>query len=256
MELDGALIYVTGNLTVTGNITGDGALIALGDVKLTGQSTIEADSKVAVISKGDLTLTGTGSERSLFSGLVYSEGKVEASRITVVGGIVANNPSDPESASMEVSETKLVNFAEKTKFDLSSEITGPKVEDVKGPLLDTLDSLRLGGHQLDLIYPDIPPLLRDDGTWDTTRPPVFKFSYVDPTTKIASIYDSADEIPNIGPFDKVELRNGLSNFRTYWEQNFLSDLRTQNSQMSVFQLDPNQLLTVSSGFKVLLKRPL
>lgn len=249
MELDGALIYVTGNLTVTGNITGDGALIALGDVKLTGQSTIEADSKVAVISKGDLTLTGTGSERSLFSGLVYSEGKVEASRITVVGGIVANNPGDPEAASMEVSETKLVNFAEKTKFDVKA-----KVERDSDPPGGGLFELDLARRNVVLIKPDLQSLLTDEGVWNK-EPVEFQFVFEDPATKVTM---TVSRLSDVSILDSDELRNlarGHDNLVTNWE-GFLKDLKPQvQGEVSVFKLDPNQLLSVSGGYKVLLKRP-
>ena len=247
MELDGALIYVTGNLTVTGNIKGDGALIALGDVKLTGQSTIEADSKVAVISKGDLTLTGTGSERSLFSGLVYSEGKVEASRITVVGGIVANNPGDPEAASMEVSETKLVNFAEKTQFDVTSSLTNP----VLPPTRTGLYGRKLGLMERDgftMVLPDINDYVGPDGTW-TKETPVFKVEYG------GVIYDRPEDIPGIKDTVAEKLNFNIELAKSVWTGK-LDGLTPQTQNVSVFQLDPNQLLTVSDGYKVLLRRPL
>ena len=249
MELDGALIYVTGNLTVTGNIKGDGALIALGDVKLTGQSTIEADSKVAVISKGDLTLTGTGSERSLFSGLVYSEGKVEASRITVVGGIVANNPGDPEAASMEVSETKLVNFAEKTKFDVKA-----TVKRDSDPPSTGLFELELGRKGISLVKPALENLLGDDGTWNSL-PVNFKFVHTDQSTKVTTTYSKLSDIPSLKPEELRDLSRGRDALLERWES-FLIGLKPQNQgDVSVFELEPNQLLTVSNEYKVLLRRP-
>ena len=244
LELDGALIYVTGNLTVTGNIKGDGALIALGDVKLTGQSTIEADSKVAVISKGDLTLTGTGSERSLFSGLVYSEGKVEASRITVVGGIVANNPSDPESASMEVSETKLVNFAEKTKFDVVSEFVFPPI-----PAGGALDN-RFSQLGVEIVYPnDVSEIVKPDGTWNGQVP---SFGYV----KGAVTYNSLSDIPGISGTDLAWIMKGLVDYTEGDVAPKLPEYFGKSLETSVFQLDPNQLLTVTGGYRAVLRRPL
>ena len=72
---------------------------------------------------------------------------------------MANNPSDPEAASMEVSETKLVNFAEKTRFDVTSEFKFPDPSEGGG----VGDDLAVLG--LTLVPPDISTLQNSNGTW-------------------------------------------------------------------------------------------
>ena len=169
---------------------------------------------------------------------------MEASRITVVGGIVANNPGDPEAASMEVSETKLVNFAEKTKFDVSSEITKDDDPPQGGPFFD-----RLVGLGITLISPELDSLLKDDGTWNSA-PVNFRFS------KDGVVYDSLQAIPALDPSIVSTLRLGESRHHDDWVD-WLEDRKPlEPQQEAIFQLDPNQLLTVSEGYRVMLRRPL
>lgn len=247
LELDGALIYVTGNLTVRGNIKGDGALISLGDMNLTGHSTLQADSKVAMISKGDLSITGTDAERSLFSGLIYSESKVQASNITVVGGLVANNPEHPEQATMEVTDTKLINLPEKTKFDVTTTLSNP----IAPPPRAGLYGRKLGLMEREgftLVLPDINDYVGSDGLW-TGETPTFKIEYD------GVIYDRPEDIPGLSTQTTDQLRGNMLHAEAVWIGT-LENLTPQTRTETVFQLDPNQLLTVSEGYKVILRRSL
>ena len=151
---------------------------------------------------------------------------------------------------MEVSETKLVNFAEKTKFDVSSEITGPTVQQFGGFYEE-----RLTDNGLTLVYPDIAQLLKPDGTWDNTKSPVFRFSHRDPVTGVETVYDALDQIPGISPVIAAGLERGQDAFVEKWED-FLKTLGPDTKVIPVFELDPNQLLSVSGGYKTLLRRPL
>lgn len=247
LDLDGALLYVTGNLTVNGNIKGEGALVTLGSMTLTGHSSLQADSKVALISKGDLSLTGTDADHSLFSGLIYSEGKVNASRITVVGGLVANNPTNPEAASMEVTDTRLVNLPEKTKFDISKVVKAPPLPKPGGGLF-----LKLNQYHLELVNPDLGLLIGPNSTWNGVAP---SFRFKD--TKTGAIYSGLSAVPGLDPATLEDIETKLRYFITVDWTPFLGTLSPQNVQVeNIFQLDPNQLLTVSGGYKVLLRRSL
>ena len=171
-------------------------------------------------------------------------GKVEAWGIAVVGGIVANNPSDPEAASMEVSETKLVNFAEKTRFDVTSEFKFPDPSEGGG----VGDDLAVLG--LTLVPPDISTLQNSNGTWNGVVPN-YRFSAND----TGEIFNSLDEVPGLTKSEDIRLTKGIA---LYNKQKVIPKLKGMvgDSSHSVFQLDPNQLLTVSSGYKVLITRPL
>ena len=246
VQLSGAILYVTGDVNIQGNITGDGAIVSLGNTTLTGQSTLEADSKVAVISQGDLRLEGTGAERSLFSGLVYSEGKITAEQITVVGGLVANNPTTPQDATLSVIDSKIINLPEKTKFDVRGEVAAPKIL-TPGANFD----LALRRNDLTLIQPDLSLLLKPDGTHNGVEP---VFGFQDDTTGI--VYASLAEVPGLeatGALSDLEDRVAIyTNDFTI----FLQGLEATQSDESIFQLDPNQLLTISQGFRVVWRRNL
>ncbi len=171
-------------------------------------------------------------------------GKVEAWGIAVVGGIVANNPSDPESASMEVSETKLVNFAEKTKFDVVSEFVFPPI-----PAGGALDN-RFSQLGVEIVYPnDVSEIVKPDGTWNGQVP---SFGYV----KGAVTYNSLSDIPGISGTDLAWIMKGLVDYTEGDVAPKLPEYFGKSLETSVFQLDPNQLLTVTGGYRAVLRRPL
>lgn len=68
LELDGATLYVEGNLLVNGSITGQGTIYVNGNTSFQGDSNVTAHSehKVALLSHGDVTLSG-------FDGTSYLE---------------------------------------------------------------------------------------------------------------------------------------------------------------------------------------
>ena len=149
---------------------------------------------------------------------------------------------------MEVSETKLVNFAEKTKFDVSSDYSLPDFIAVGGES----DALaRLG---VTIVFPGADELLEKDGSWNGVDP-VYKYAFEDEHGNITN-YDNLSDVPDAKPSDVIKVTKALA---TYTTTKAIPSLRKQvgnSGTISVFQLDPNQLLTVTSGFKVVLRRPL
>ena len=148
---------------------------------------------------------------------------------------------------MEVSETKLVNFAEKTKFDISKVIKAPPIPKPGGRLFFNLNQ-----NKLELISPDLSLLVGPDGVWNGAAP-TFRFK----DTKTGEIYSGLSEVPRL---DESALRDigsqMTSDFVPSFEA-FLGTLTPQNTRTeNIFQLDPNQLLSVSEGFKVILHHPL
>ena len=155
---------------------------------------------------------------------------------------MANNPSDPEAASMEVSETKLVNFAEKTQFDVTSEFSFPPL-DPNGQLARALNSVGAT-----IVYPeDISNIQNPDGTWNGSIP---NYQFV----KDDNLYSSIEDVPGATALDSAKVTKGLSEYTIDDVSRALVSHQGTGS-VKVFQLDPNQLLTVSAGYKILLKRP-
>jgi hypothetical protein len=82
-------LYVDGNLTVQGGLHGQGCIFATGDVKISGVSTFVADSKEAILAKGNVELSGSDQDKSIFQGVVYSEGNFTAKQVTLLGTVMA-----------------------------------------------------------------------------------------------------------------------------------------------------------------------
>lgn len=89
--LDGAVLYVDGNLSVDGPIDGQGALFVTGTTQLIGGGAVKSDNLAALVSQGDVLLEGNGQTGSYFQGLVYTEGNFTARDLTLVGVFVANS---------------------------------------------------------------------------------------------------------------------------------------------------------------------
>lgn len=89
VTLNGGIVYVDGDLTVNGPISGEGALIATGKLTITGSGQLNSNNKVALLSKQDMTLTGSSSSHLGASGLLYTEGKLQADYADISGSAAA-----------------------------------------------------------------------------------------------------------------------------------------------------------------------
>lgn len=91
LELDGGVLAVRGDLHVRGKVHGRGVLLVDGHTTIDSGSHFEADRNVAVLSTGNISLSGQ--DRSYyFQGLLYTEAELRASQLTVLGSVVSNSP--------------------------------------------------------------------------------------------------------------------------------------------------------------------
>lgn len=91
LTLDGCQLFVNGDLKVTGGIHGKGLVVVTGKTELSGQSRLEGSDSVALLSGGDAVITGSGSQGSFFKGLVYTNGRFLADKVTLVGSLIADD---------------------------------------------------------------------------------------------------------------------------------------------------------------------
>lgn len=91
LELQGALLYVDGDLTVTGGLKGSGVVVTTGELTVTGQTEMTSADKVAVLSRGRISLQGQGEQGSNLRGVVYTEGGLEARRLRLEGALVSRS---------------------------------------------------------------------------------------------------------------------------------------------------------------------
>jgi hypothetical protein len=106
LELEGALLFVDGDLHIQGGLRGKGAVVVTGNVTLEGQSQFESGHAVAVLAGGDARIRGSGPQGSFFQGLVYTQGQFEADRVTLVGSLIAND--ERRRSPVDLSETRLL----------------------------------------------------------------------------------------------------------------------------------------------------
>lgn len=89
LTMNGGLLYVKGNLTVNGGLTGSGAVIVTGTTTINKGADLAATNLVALVSVGDITINGDTATKKYLQGLVYTQGKLTASNITVAGTMIA-----------------------------------------------------------------------------------------------------------------------------------------------------------------------
>ncbi|MBI3929233.1 MAG: hypothetical protein HY319_27050 [Armatimonadetes bacterium] len=118
LYLDGAVLYVDGSLSVEGGVHGRGALFVKGPVQLAGGSSFSSDNQAALVADGDIAIDGDGDETSFFQGMIYSEGNLRASQITLMGSFIANS-SEGCGGEASVSNSRLVMAPEVADIEFS-----------------------------------------------------------------------------------------------------------------------------------------
>ena len=120
LDLNGSALTVAGNLTVTGSIKGVGIILVDGSVEiLDGGSSVTSTDQVAVAATGDITLSASDKESNYFQGLLYSEGDVKASDITVVGTVVSNGKNGRQG-NVELENVRFVRTPSSVELNLTA----------------------------------------------------------------------------------------------------------------------------------------
>ncbi|MGE0492110.1 MAG: hypothetical protein AB7S38_23045 [Vulcanimicrobiota bacterium] len=104
LDLEGAILYVDGDLTIRGGLRGKGIVCTTGAVTLEGTAEVDPESSLALLAAGDITLTGSGPHGSYLQGLVYTEGRFVADSVTLIGTLVASGDG---SANVDLTDTRI-----------------------------------------------------------------------------------------------------------------------------------------------------
>lgn len=91
IKLDGALLYVEGNVELSGTIFGRGAIVATGSISISGTQSLTTDNELAILCGQDLSILGNGVDSSKIEGLIYSEGNVEVRNSTIQGTLISQS---------------------------------------------------------------------------------------------------------------------------------------------------------------------
>lgn len=103
LAMDGAVIYVVGDVTVDGGLSGNGALVATGDITISGGggASFTGANGAAVVAGGSLSITGaSASARQDFRGLLYTAGNLTTQHVNIAGSVAVNNTSGSGVASV------------------------------------------------------------------------------------------------------------------------------------------------------------
>lgn len=105
VNMNRALLYVDGDLTINGPVSGEGLIVVNGNATFQAGTTLSGSNKMAVLCSGDMTINGNN---NYFTGLVYCEGNLSARNITIVGNTIVNSP-DPNKGQALLEDVTVVS---------------------------------------------------------------------------------------------------------------------------------------------------
>jgi hypothetical protein len=109
LNLQGASLYVRGDLTVGGELRGSGTLTVEGSTHLRGSANLNSLGRVALVSRGDVSLEGSGPQRSYFKGLVYTQGKLTAHGLMVYGCLLGAAPGPSAGPQLDLRDCVVIH---------------------------------------------------------------------------------------------------------------------------------------------------
>lgn len=108
LNLQGASLYVRGDLTVGGELRGSGTLTVEGSTHLRGSANLNSLGRVALVSRGDVSLEGSGPQRSYFKGVVYTQGRLTAHGLMVYGCLLGATPGPSTGPQLDLQDCVVV----------------------------------------------------------------------------------------------------------------------------------------------------
>ena len=163
LELNGGVLYVQGSAHIEGGIRGKGALFVENNLTLAGTTKMETDNKVAVLSGGDVSITGSGQESSLFQGMLYNEGKFTAQHITLMGVLIQNK----EQAVTNITDASLYYQSSQGKLEM---VMNGAVDPSKANISISALGLPLTGAVTGSAVFEVYPTTAPDGHWEVVDP--------------------------------------------------------------------------------------
>lgn len=121
----GAIVWVTGDLTINNGVSGVGAIFATGNITIrgAGQPSVSADNVMAVVAGKGLDIQGSGVDSAFFQGVVASGDSANLEEVTVLGAVVvgATEVDGVKQGSAEptltLTNANLVNIPDNVGFD-------------------------------------------------------------------------------------------------------------------------------------------
>ncbi len=241
-----SLVFVQGDLTIAGSVSGDGILVATGDITIGGQAQMQSSNRVALLSKGKITLAGNGPASSDLRGLVYAENGLSTQQLSVQGAVVARNPQP-----VQMTDTRLLGDGKilQPPFDI---LTNPPPQPpellIGGGMLAETGSARVadvaaaaGGGPLTRLWISSGA----DGT--------FTLSYI---TTTGGVTAPQETLNGLWPEDLTEVLQGTLGLSDEETRSFdpVQSSVSAGPAPGIFQLsaDPSALLPLEDRARVLL----
>jgi len=95
LQLQGASLFVNGDLRVSHGISGSGLLVVMGTTTVDQGIQLESSDRAVLLSHGAVVLHGVGSKASNFHGLVYTEGGLTAQQVSLTGAFLSCGSANP-----------------------------------------------------------------------------------------------------------------------------------------------------------------
>lgn len=228
IRLNGGTLFVDGNLQVSaGGVSGKGALIATGEMRISGDGEATSDNQAALIAKGDITLKGLSSKKARFAGLIYTEGKLSADNLRLAGVFVAaDKGSGPgsERGSVQLDNTEVYQDSSKSVIDVRDKFEIPNL-----PVITSqLDDYKVvGSYDRDLFLQNLDNY-QNPNSGPGEPPYLFKFTSTHSDTEYSTV-EYIDgfpvEVPTTGPDEY--LIDGQALGLTLWGQAVSSLAQTE-----------------------------
>ena len=215
LRLDNAFLFVDGDLTVQGDVRGQGAIVTLGRVDFAGTTDIAGNEQLAILSRGGITVSGRDSARSVFKGLLYTEGPFNAEKITIVGGFVVENgaPTSVVDSQVFFSSVNIIPPLRRETYAVIARFTVPDVTVSENSLREDSDT----GLPIVQWRPSSSGLTRDVSNvideedddwqisdWQLSDPAIIKVTWVNDEPRI--IYQWWGSGPTLGTLPRAPLQ--------------------------------------------------
>ena len=244
LVLNGALVYVDGDVVLNKKLSGSGALVAKGKVTILGGADVKADSLAAVVAGGDLTVTGSrvdGGIVSKFTGLLYTDGNLALKDTQTIGSALAAGSGEVGSL-MTITDSEV--------------IASPEGEDVAIVIQDFVDPKPVGmgsrGDQDDpIISPTAAAIVEhpdfrnnfSGNELEAFAKSLLKVRYGDKT------YDHPEQMRGIESNDIVDKILIAYDRKLSVLKSRIEKLRLQGEQIQVVRFDLNEFLNVNERLR-------
>jgi hypothetical protein len=260
LELNGGVLYVEGSANIEGGIRGKGALFVENNLTLNGATQMETDNKVAVLSGGDVSITGSGQESSLFQGMLYNEGSFKAQHITLMGVLIQNK----EEAVTNITDASLYYQSSQGKLEM---VMNGAVDPTKGNISISALGLPLTGAVTGSAVFEVYPTTAPDGHWEVVDPNSRQiYSVANKAavrSKVKQIWDGSTSggLVGVGPGGSGIIVLPIPILDILFWTNYNSDLSgiparapgasNMLSSDEKYVIDPSQLLTRKDNVRLL-----